>query len=101
MPPVDVCAKFLGAIWGFTRPFERISRFWRIAFIPKPPRSAYFENCVKSDSRRLHQLFSMNMGLRAFCSRRLHYFSTAMRPISVPVSNNRIAASSAAGLRCM
>ena len=26
---------FLGAIWGFTRPFERISRFWRIDFIPK------------------------------------------------------------------
>jgi hypothetical protein len=25
-------------------------------------------------------------------SRRLHYFSTAMRLVSVPVSNNRIAA---------
>jgi hypothetical protein len=44
----------LGAIWGFTRPFERISRFWRIDFIPKPQNSACFENCVKSDSRRLH-----------------------------------------------
>jgi hypothetical protein len=30
----------LGAIWGFTRPFERISRFWRIDFIPKPQNSA-------------------------------------------------------------
>lgn len=26
----------LGAVWGFTRPFERISRFWRIYFIPNP-----------------------------------------------------------------
>jgi hypothetical protein len=55
-PLADDCAEFLGAIWGFTRPFERISRFWRIDFIPKPENSAYFENCVKSDSRRLHQL---------------------------------------------
>jgi hypothetical protein len=36
-----------------------------------------------------------------FDSRRLHYFSTAIRLMSVPVSNKRIAASSAAGLRCM
>lgn len=45
--------KFLGAIWGFTRPFERISRFWRIDFIPRLQKSAYFEIGVKSDSRRL------------------------------------------------
>jgi len=53
------------------------------------------------DSRRLHHFSSMNMGLRALRSRRLHYFSTAVRVISVPVSNNRIAASRAAGLRCI
>ncbi len=52
----------------------------------------------RHDSRRLHQLSSMNMGLGARRSRRLHYFSTA---IAGSVSNNRIAASSAAGLRCM
>lgn len=34
-------------------------------------------------------------------SRRLHHFSTATRLVSIPVSNSRIAASSAAGLRCM
>ena len=56
-PLADGCAKFLGAIWGFTRPFERVSRFWRIDFIPKPQKSAYLENCVKSDSRRLQTLF--------------------------------------------
>ena len=50
--------RMLGAIWGFTRPFERISRFWRIDFIPKPQKSAYFENRVKSDSRRLHHPFN-------------------------------------------
>ena len=55
-PLADGCAKFLGAIWGFTRPFERISRFWRIDFIPKPQKSACFENPVKSDSRRLQIL---------------------------------------------
>jgi hypothetical protein len=38
----------------------------------------------------------MNMGLRALRSRRLHYFSTARRLVLVPVSNNRIDASSAA-----
>jgi hypothetical protein len=43
----------------------------------------------------------MKMGLLAHRSRRLHYFSPATRLVSVPVSNNRIAASSAAGLRCM
>jgi hypothetical protein len=53
------------------------------------------------DSRRLHQLFSMNVGRRALRSRRLHCFSTATRLMSVPVSNNRIAWSSTVGLRCM
>ena len=52
--PLADGARVLGAIWGFTRPFERISRFWRIDFIPKPQKSALFENCVKFDSRRLH-----------------------------------------------
>jgi hypothetical protein len=52
-PLADGCDKFLGALWGFTRPFERISRFWRIGFIPKLQKSACFENPVKSDSRRL------------------------------------------------
>jgi hypothetical protein len=64
------------------------------------------KNCRKIanfvfDSRRLHQPSSINMGLRALRSRRLHYFSTAARLVSVQVSNNRMAASSAAGLRCM
>lgn len=39
--------------------------------------------------------------LSAVRSRRLSYFSTTARLVSVPVSNNRIAASSAAGLRCI
>jgi hypothetical protein len=49
----DGCTKFLGAIWGFTRPFERIWRFWRIEFVRKRQKPACFENRVKSDSRRL------------------------------------------------
>ena len=53
--------KFLGAIWGFTRPFERISRFWRIDFIPRLQKSAYFENPVKSDSRRLQIYISLSV----------------------------------------
>jgi hypothetical protein len=48
----------LGAIWGFTRPFERIRRFWRIDFVLKRQKQACFDKCVKSDSRRLHQLRS-------------------------------------------
>jgi len=36
-----------------------------------------FELANMLDSRRLHQFPSMNMGLRALRSRRLHYFSTA------------------------
>jgi hypothetical protein len=44
----------LGAIWGFTRPFERIWRFWQIRFIPNSQKSAHFDNRVKFDSRRLH-----------------------------------------------
>jgi hypothetical protein len=53
--------KFLGAIWGFTKPFERISRFWQIDFIPKLQKSAYFENSVKSDSRRLQSRISFSV----------------------------------------
>jgi hypothetical protein len=73
--------KFLGAIWGFTRPFERISRFWRIDFIPKLQKSAYFENPVKSDSRPRHQLCSGNHS--GLSSRRLQHFSTTCLAIVV------------------
>jgi hypothetical protein len=52
---VDSWSPAAGAIWGFTRPFERISRFQRFDFILNSRKSAYFGNRVKSDSRRLHQ----------------------------------------------
>jgi hypothetical protein len=52
--PDRMNAQPLGAIGGFTRPFERIARFWRFDFIPNSRKSAYFENRVKSDSRRIH-----------------------------------------------
>ena len=55
--------KLLGAMWGFTRPFERIWRFWRIDFLPNSQKSANFENRVKSDSRRLLHLFLRRLAL--------------------------------------
>jgi hypothetical protein len=48
-------SNLLRAIWGFTRPFERIWRFWRFDFTQELQKQACSEDCVKSDSRRLHQ----------------------------------------------
>ena len=62
----------LGAIWGFTRPFEQIWRFWRINFVRKLQKQACFENCVKFDSRRLHHFSSGNLQIHPLLSRRLH-----------------------------
>ena len=63
----------LGAIWGFTRPFERIWRFWRIDFIRNSQKSGCLANCVKSDSRRL-QILPIDAGLRCRNLGRLSYW---------------------------
>jgi hypothetical protein len=103
------------------RGFRHFAPAQSVRIPPPPPDFARLRRASSRQAKRVHfvrslarrsvcrcwsnakadQFFGWLSFLSALRSRRLHYFSMAARLVSVPVSNNLIAASSAAGLRCM